>query len=192
MEPYQNPEMKIFELPDYQKVEFQPIHPKYWRIILCNVLFVFLLLGGVLVLIWSQQKSAPAMSWWICGGVWLGLLLFQLIIRYYAFQRRGYALREKDVIYRHGVLSVATTVIPFCRIQHVALKEGFLSRMMHLAQLQIFTAGGATSDLKVSGIPKDEAERMRAFMMQQLIAHEDGQEALGDKPQHNEANDEDA
>jgi uncharacterized membrane protein YdbT with pleckstrin-like domain len=41
-----------------------------------------------------------------------------------AVKRRAFALRDKDILYKRGLLSTTTTIMPFNRIQHVAMHEG--------------------------------------------------------------------
>ena len=82
-----------------------------------------------------------------------------------AFKKRGYAIREKDFIYRSGVLATTTTIVPFNRIQHIAVNEGVFSRMYGLAALEIYTAGGSSSDLTISGIERDKAISIKEYLM---------------------------
>jgi hypothetical protein len=56
-------------------------------------------------------------------------------------------------------------VIPYNRIQHVALHEGIISRYFGLAKVEIFTAGGSSSDLEIPGIAKAEAEDIKQLLM---------------------------
>ena len=91
----------------------------------------------------------------------IGLLFWISTI---AFRKKGYAIREKDVVFRKGLLATTTTIIPFNRIQHVALHEGVLSRMYDLSELQVYTAGGSSSDLHISGLPKIQAEKIKTFL----------------------------
>ena len=82
-----------------------------------------------------------------------------------AFKKRGFAIREKDLLYRSGVLSTTTTIVSFNRIQHIAVNEGVLSRMYGLAALEIYTAGGSSSDLTISGIERDKAISIKEYLM---------------------------
>jgi membrane protein YdbS with pleckstrin-like domain len=56
-------------------------------------------------------------------------------------------------------------VIPYNRIQHVALHEGFISRYFGLAKVEIFTAGGSASDIKIPGIAITQAEDIKQLLM---------------------------
>ena len=71
-------------------------------------------------------------------------------------------------MFRKGILSTTTTVIPFNRIQHVALHEGVFSRMYQLSELQVYTAGGSSSDLHIPGLPREEAERIKTFLLNNI------------------------
>jgi membrane protein YdbS with pleckstrin-like domain len=37
---------------------------------------------------------------------------------------------EHDVLYKYGILATKTIIIPYNRVQHVALHEGFVSRYL--------------------------------------------------------------
>jgi hypothetical protein len=69
------------------------------------------------------------------------------------------------VVFRNGVVSLETMIIPYNRVQHVALQEGFISRYLGLATVQVFTAGGNSSDLEIPGILKAEAEDIKQLLM---------------------------
>lgn len=85
-----------------------------------------------------------------------------------AFKKRGFAIREKDLLYRSGVLATTTIIVPFNRIQHIAVNEGVFSRMYGLAALEIYTAGGSSSDLTISGIEKEKAISIKEFLMNNI------------------------
>ena len=69
------------------------------------------------------------------------------------------------MLFKSGVIATTTTIVPYNRIQHVALHEGFISRKYNLAEIQIFTAGGSGSDLEIPGIAKEEAENIKQLLM---------------------------
>jgi membrane protein YdbS with pleckstrin-like domain len=113
-----------------------------------------------------KEESQPLILPTVGATVILIALLFWLST--ISFRKKGYALREKDILFQKGILSRTTTVIPFSRIQHVALHEGFFSRMYQLSELQIYTAGGSSSDLHIPGLPKEQAEQMKTFLLQKI------------------------
>ena len=82
-----------------------------------------------------------------------------------AFRKKGFAFRNHDVLFRHGIIATNTIVIPYNRIQHVALHEGLVSRYFGLAKIEIFTAGGSSSDIEIPGIEKEQAEKIKQLLM---------------------------
>jgi hypothetical protein len=84
------------------------------------------------------------------------------------YKKKGFAFREHDVLYRSGLIATNTIVIPYNRVQHVALHEGVISRYLGLANVEIFTAGGSSSDLEIPGIDKEQAEKIKQLLMRKI------------------------
>ena len=167
MEDFTNSTVSFDTLPKFESVPFQSLNKNYLNVVyLSNAIFsVFLAVVLTLMIIFNDFVRDNVVLW-VAALVGVIALLFWLsnII----FRKKGYALREKDILFRKGILSTTTTVIPFNRIQHVALHEGVFSRMYQLSELQIFTAGGSSSDLHIPGLPKEEAERIKSFLLNNI------------------------
>jgi membrane protein YdbS with pleckstrin-like domain len=84
--------------------------------------------------------------------------------------KRGYVLRDKDILFRKGVVWRSVTAIPFNRIQHVETSSTPFDRKFDLATLQLFTAGGSSGDLKIDGLSTDIAEQLRVFVLEKAGA----------------------
>ena len=84
--------------------------------------------------------------------------------------RKGYAVRDKDILYKSGVFWRTITAIPFNRIQHVEKSSTPFERHFELATLQLFTAGGTGGDLKIHGLPADAAEKLRVYILAKVGA----------------------
>lgn len=93
------------------------------------------------------------------------LLITVLVLSRISFKKKGFAFRTHDVLYRHGIIATNTIVIPYNRVQHVALHEGFVSRYFGLAKIEIFTAGGSSSDIEIPGIEMKQAENIKQLLM---------------------------
>ena len=83
-----------------------------------------------------------------------------------SFQHMGYALREKDISFKSGLLWRSMTTVPFNRVQHCDLKQGILDRKFGLSKLTIYTAGGQSTDLMIPGLLPETAERLKTFILQ--------------------------
>ncbi len=164
MENFTNETIDTTQLPRFEEVVFTPLQPSYWKVILLNlsIFFVIIWAGLVLNFILNEEFVDYRLGS-IIGGIVLTALI--LLFSRIAFRKKGFAFRQHDVLYRSGVISTNTIVIPYNRVQHVALHEGFISRSFGLATVQIFTAGGSSSDIEIPGIEKEQAENIKQLLM---------------------------
>lgn len=168
MQDFTNNSVDLDLLPKYEEVSFLPIHKKYWNVMVMNLLIFTVILFVATAIVFVSVYTN--------GNVGAGFYIFILVFVFaftgllfwlnrVAFRKRGYAIREKDVLYRSGILATTTTIIPSNRIQHIAVNEGVFSRMYGLAALEIYTAGGNSSDLRISGIDREKAYEIKELLM---------------------------
>lgn len=171
MQDFTNETIDLNTLPNFEHTTLQPPHPNYWKVIAMNIIVTFLVIGsGLATFLFLNEDARPYTVY--VTGCYIIILVLVLTIYYMSFKKRGYALREKDILYKSGVIAEKTTVVPLNRIQHVALDEGLFSRMVKLATLQIHTAGGATGHLHISGIPAEQARAIKDALLKQIDAVE--------------------
>ena len=164
MENFTNETIDTTLLPKFEEVEFSLLHPNYWKEILIGLTLFFLLIAiGVGLALYFNEKLSPFIT--ELSVVYVVLLLLVLLVSRISFRKKGFAFRTHDVLYRHGIIATNTLVIPYNRVQHVALHEGLLSRYFGLAKIEIFTAGGTSSDIQIPGIAKEHAENIKQLLM---------------------------
>ena len=164
MKEFTNEVIDLNQIPRYETISLQSLQPSYWKVMWIKIAFIFLLVGvrlGVAVVFKEDVQQVQAAIW----SVYLFLLAAILFFSKLSFQKKGFAFREHDVIYRHGIMATNTMVIPYNRVQHIALHEGWIERWFGLAAVEIFTAGGSDSDLKIPGIEKPQAEDIKQLLM---------------------------
>nr|WP_294776880.1 PH domain-containing protein [uncultured Flavobacterium sp.] len=164
MENFTNDTIDTSNLPRYEEVQLTKLHPSYWKEVLISKGLILLLLGVAAVLGIVFIDEIKEYKFQIIGVYGLFLMLF-LFLAYLGFKKKAYAFRNHDVIFRSGIIATNTMVIPYNRVQHVALHEGFIARFFGLAKIEIFTAGGVSSDLEIPGIAKEEAENIKQLLM---------------------------
>jgi membrane protein YdbS with pleckstrin-like domain len=164
IENFTNETIDTTQLPKFEEVQFTVLHPNYWKVTLISLFVFFLIMGtGVgLVLFFNEELSQFQSEIIIAYGVLLVLVIFFSRI---SFNKKGFAFRTHDVLFRHGIIATNTLVIPYNRVQHVALHEGLVSRFFGLAKIEIFTAGGSSSDIEIPGIAKEHAESIKQLLM---------------------------
>lgn len=167
MAEFTNEVIELDLLPKYQEVSLNAPDPKYWKVILINIFILFGIGVAVLTTLILLVKDVRLYSLYCVGGFILFFILIFLIHKA-SFKKRGYALREKDIVYKSGIIAETTSIIPLNRIQHVALDEGLFSRIYKLATLQIHTAGGASGHMHIAGIPIDQARAIKEALLKKL------------------------
>jgi membrane protein YdbS with pleckstrin-like domain len=164
MEDFTNEKIDTKVLPRYEQVALTALQSKYWSVVVISITAVFavVLIGvGVLLYLVDEVFDQKVL---LFGGLALLFVLILLLSRV-SFRKKAYAFRQHDVIYRKGIIATNTMVIPYNRVQHVALHEGLVSRWFGLAKVEIFTAGGVSSDIEIPGILKEEAEDIKQLLM---------------------------
>ena len=168
MENYINEPIDTANLPRFEDVQLTPLHSSYIKIIWLNIVLVFAaiaLAAGV-----AFYNIEELQDNWLIIAILYGIALVATItLAVISFRNRGYAFRTHDAIYRKGAIALTTTIIPYNRVQHVALHEGFVSRKLGLAKVEIFTAGGDKSDIQIPGIKKEQAEKIKQLLMGKII-----------------------
>ena len=164
MENFTNETIDTTLLPKFEEVEFSVLHSDYWKVILISLglFFLIIAIGAGAILYFNEELSPYITELSIVYGV---LLLVVLFLSRISFKKKGFAFRNHDVLFRHGIIATNTIVIPYNRVQHVALHEGLLSRIFGLAKIEIFTAGGSSSDIHIPGIAKEQAENIKQLLM---------------------------
>jgi len=160
MQNFTNTSLKINELPQIQKASFQRLHNRYLTVSMIYRLAIFLPVIGFAVL--NYFEDIPYFTEIIIGVLSVILLIF--ILGYFSFFKKGYALREKDLSYKSGLIIHKITTVPLNRIQHTEVVHGPIARLFGLAFVKIYTAGGASSDMVIPGIANEEAEQIREFI----------------------------
>jgi membrane protein YdbS with pleckstrin-like domain len=164
MENFTNETIDTRQLPKFEEVHFTALHPNYWKVTLinCFVAILFLCFGVLLALTFIEELFGFQLQ---LISTTIVLIVLILLFSRIAFLKKRFAFRNHDVLFRHGIIATNTIVIPYNRIQHVALHEGLLSRYFGLAKIEIFTAGGGSSDIEIPGIEKEQAENIKQLLM---------------------------
>ncbi|WP_298765069.1 PH domain-containing protein [uncultured Polaribacter sp.] len=164
---FQNNVVSTF--PDITKIDFIKINKKYLKVILLNIslYFLLLLIGLILWDIYFLNEQIPNQKIYIYLCLIL-VFLFLYTVFIIGFSKRKYAVREKDISYKSGILFKKTTTVPYNRVQHIEIDQGPFSRIFKLAAISVYTAGDSSDDLKISGILKEDAIQIKEFISNKI------------------------
>lgn len=174
--PFSNHEVDVNSLPSADAVAWQRLDRAYVpRMLLSRFLrlaWLLPLLAVVNYMLWKEDwltwlPSGAQVAVWIAIGLLAARSLLWPVI---SVPYMGYALRERDILYKRGVLWRRVVVKPFNRVQHATTGSGPLDRWFGLAYLGVFTAGSPAGDV-VDGLAENVAERLRAHIVDKLRPH---------------------
>jgi uncharacterized protein len=107
---------------------------------------------------WLQQPLVGLGSGAVVGFLLTAAALWLPTL---AFDAWRYALTERELLIRSGVVVRRVTAIPVGRIQHVDTHQGPLDQLFGLARVLVYTASGMGADGVVPGLDRRVAEALR-------------------------------
>jgi membrane protein YdbS with pleckstrin-like domain len=156
---FSNEQIDLASLPKYEQVAFSSVSSKYLIKMNIQTGIFMLVLNIALGVFWFFQLN------YIQSGIIFGFVLVAFIFRFWnnykLLQSLGYAIREKDIIYKRGFIFNKTTVIPFNRVQHASISRGIWDKLLGISSLNIFTAGGGASDISIPGLEPKMAVQLK-------------------------------
>lgn len=172
---FENPEVPMEELPSAENLRWHRLDPALVRLTLIRAVIFLAVVVGLVAAVQVVGGTTARQSGAYFPFAWLWLLpaviaLPSLGWPAIAVPRKGYVVRDKDILFKSGVLFRTVTAIPFNRIQHVEKDSAPLDRRFNIANLKIYTAGGSGGDLKIDGLSAGDAERLRIHILNKVGA----------------------
>ncbi len=170
-----NAEVPLDALPGAETVDWLPLHPRFARRLQVGAVIrsvVCVAGGGAFQMAIPPRNRAliPEALPWLAPLLWTALGIFcvwSVLWPLIAVPRRGYVVREKDLLYKSGVLWRSVKAFPFNRVQHTKLHSTPLDRRFGLASLSVFPAGGGRGS-PIRGLGRETAERMRLYISERI------------------------
>jgi uncharacterized protein len=170
-----NEQVDIDLLPNFICVDYEPMAEKAPWEALIGWLITYTILLTVAVVFMTLLTFPTEVILSFFAGL-LVLVSWTTYVIFAGHKKRGLAVREHDILYKRGLIWRAVTIIPFNRIQHIESHRGPIERKLGLATLKIYTAGGASSDIAMSGLTAHRASQLR-----ELILNKTSSEVLADE-----------
>lgn len=170
---FENLQVESGDVPRAADVEWELLDPRFRTRQLVATLVVLAIIAAFLaalhtILFFAFRSEGIDMP---LAWIWVLLIVIAAPMLRWPFisvPRMGYAVRQHDVLFRTGVVWRRVSVIPCNRIQHVETDTSPLDRRFGLANLKLFTAGGAGGDLRIPGLPAATAESLRQLMLERI------------------------
>lgn len=167
MSSFQNNQVDIAMLPNWESLDFQQVSNRYKMVVFINYFILILSVLGLLVFI-AVINDAAEYTIYYRVGIALSVFLVCLCgISIWSINYWGYALREHDVVFKSGIFKRNVHIVPYKHIQHVDIKEGLLSRLFALSSVEVFTAGAGKS-LALPGLEKAIGMQIQQYISSRI------------------------
>ena len=170
-ETFRNQQVPVSSIPLVEEVAYERLSPK--QLVKSNIstsisLLVFLGIAGGIFYFFGEIYNG---YFPLVIALLLLIFLWSYISNWQWQKRSGYAVRERDIIFKRGFLFEKVTVVPFNRIQHVSTQRGMLDKMLGLSTLEIFTTGGSGSDISIPGLTPGLAASLKENLSARITQH---------------------
>jgi hypothetical protein len=95
------------------------------------------------------------------GGFVIAAAIGLLILTKARYKRFRFAVSDRFLYVRDGVIWHREKVIPVSRMQHVDIQQGPVERAIGLASLSVFTAGGGVATFRLPGLDPEYGRHLR-------------------------------
>lgn len=170
---FENNQLPSQHLPSIDDIQFESLELNYQKVSIYFTAFFFI--AAIIIYlgigIFLEELFASPLIWIVVGG-WILVASFFIFLSYKSYFYEGFALREKDVVYKSGMWFRSTIIVPFNRVQHCEINQGPIDRYFGLSELSLFTAGGSSSDLNIPGLSQETAAKLKQFITNK-VAHDE-------------------
>jgi len=171
---FTNEQILTESLPSIEDVTYEKLDAKYRRMSLVQAA----VLSAILVIAYGiaavfEPVLLRVLYLVLFLTAWLVFSVFYLAAAYFAYEKAGLALRERDILYKSGILFQGVEAVPFNRIQHCEFSQGPLERYFGLSSVSVFTAGGSSSDVVIEGLSRERAIRLKNYILRNAAIDEE-------------------
>ena len=162
---FSNNNVFLENIPQKENVYYSTLEKKYLNVMVLNrVIWCVITLIAIIAIPILRDENFSIYIYLSSLFIWLIIFTFTG----FSFKKKKYVFREHDLIYSSGVIFTKSILIPYNRIQHLAVHQGVFSRIYNLASIQFYTAGGSSSDISIKGLSKADADRWKEFVSEKI------------------------
>lgn len=163
---FENQTVSLNEIPQYEDVSLQALQPNYKKVVMLNIaitILVGLALSVALFFIFNIEDGVYTFFF-----IPFLISIIASLYTLFAYKKKKYAFRQHDVMYHSGLITETTHIIPYIRIQHVVVKQGWYAKKLNLAALKLHTAANDNVDVTIPGLTLEDAERWKVFVLNRI------------------------
>jgi membrane protein YdbS with pleckstrin-like domain len=171
---FTNEQILTDALPSIEEVTYEKLDARYRRMsLLQGGIFSVILLIAYGIAAFFEPVMLRVLYLVLFLSAWLVFSVIYLAAAYYAYEKAGVALRQRDLLYKSGIFFQDVEAVPFNRIQHCELSQGPLERFFGLSSVSVFTAGGSSRDVVIEGLSREKAIRLKNYILRNAAIDEE-------------------
>jgi uncharacterized protein len=169
-----NTQIFVDQLPTIDDIKYENIERAHRKVSLISVgiIMSFILVAIILLTIFADDDRLTLLSYILATG-WIVITTLWIYLCYQDYHTTGYAIREKDVVYKSGIFFKSITIVPYNRVQHCEISQGPVSRYFGLSSLTIYTAGGSSTEVDIDGLSTETAYKLKQYLMTKISVDEE-------------------
>ncbi len=161
--------LSVEDLPPAESFDFQPLHKSFRKLQVWEMNFYMFIILIVLVVALYFFPSWKLRNYpYTIGFVWLGIGIFWYVTARLKYINSGYAIREREIIYKTGWWKRSVHAFPISRIQHASVEANFFERRLKLSSITLYTAGSNGADITIRGLDTATAEQLNQWISKQI------------------------
>lgn len=155
---------QLDSLPQHQDIVFKPLADNALLYVQLSWLFFYVPLMLILAAVCYFNDKFASMAQTPLLIALPIILILSLAYNVLSVRLRGIAVRNHDIAFKKGVIWQQVTILPLSRVQHTEIHRGPLERKLGLASLRLYSAGGMSADLSISGLSHHDCKDIRQFV----------------------------
>lgn len=168
---FSNLEINPKDLPHAEELTLQPLEPNYKKVLMLQTILLWCipLILGLMFLV----SDSPL---WLGASITLLSIIMMVLNMLWlgkAYRFRGYALREKDITYRSGIIFTKILTVPLSRVQQVSVKRNPMDRLFGLHSVLIADASQMSGMMKIPGLTEERAEQIKSYIIAAIRERKD-------------------
>ena len=153
----------------WHRVHFLTPILEFWSLLVGLAVVIFVNINSTIINAVSSWADGESLSDLLIGtAILLGIAVLVVGLSYFWWRAMGFRLDDEEIARKKGVISTQVRSARFNRIQAVDIVEPFVARIFGLAKVRVETAGGSDSVIEVEYLRKQQAERLRAEVLQRV------------------------
>ncbi len=160
-----NNQLSLKDITPVDALHFEPISPRYRSVQIALTALGYIILAALALLLLLIDNPLWCI---ITEGVIIVAMAVNIAIARKAWKFKGYALRDKDISYRTGLIFPKVTTIPYEKLQQVSVKQNPISKLFGLYGVEVMNGAQTLASISIPGLSKERANQIENIIIEKM------------------------